>query len=415
MPLILQPFFQRLLQSDGLRAMRHRNFRIFLFGQLISVIGSWMQSTAQQWLVYKITGSLLKLGLVSFIGLLPVLLFSLFMGVLVDRMERRHLLIFTQAWFMLLAIILAALTFTGLVEFWHILLLAFLLGAGKALDMPARQAFYVDLVERDDLMNAIALNSTIFNGARIIGPAVAGIVVATLGEAPAFAINAVSYLAVIAGLLLIHSPHPKTRFRRTSGLEELKQSFRYLLSHKEVIGLVTMIALYSVLGFPYLVLLPAFAVEILNMGADGFGILIAAQGIGALIGAVSIAAWGSRLPKGKLLDFSRIGIGFAIAGLGWAKTPFQASLALAGAGFCFILMLALTNTLIQLLVPDELRGRILSTYTWALGGFFPLGSLLLGSIGELIGLSNILLISAACCVLLYGLARVWISDTRQMN
>ncbi|MEW6569474.1 MAG: MFS transporter, partial [Chloroflexota bacterium] len=190
----------------ALRALRHRNFRLFFFGQLISLSGTWMQTTAQQWLVYRLTGSQLSLGAVTFASFLPVLLLSLFMGVIVDRVPRRRLLVFTQTWFMLCAVALAWLTAAGIIRYSYIIALALLLGLANALDMPARQAFYVDMVERQDLMNAIALNSSVFNGARIIGPALGGVVVAALGEAPAFASNAVSFLAVIAALLLMRLP-----------------------------------------------------------------------------------------------------------------------------------------------------------------------------------------------------------------
>ena len=231
-------------------ALRHRNFRLFFFGQLISLIGTWMQSTALQWLVYNLTGSQTSLGLVTFANFLPVLLFSLFMGVLIDRFPRRRLLLFTQTWFMLLALLLAALTWAGVIRFWHILTLSLLLGFGNALDMPARQAFVVEMVDddKDDLLNAISLNSTLFNLARIIGPGIGGVVVASLGEAPAFAINALTFLAIIVSLLLMRLPPPTLEARAENPLGNLKQGLGYMLQERTILGLVTMVALFSFAG-----------------------------------------------------------------------------------------------------------------------------------------------------------------------
>jgi MFS family permease len=280
--------------------MRHRNFRLFFFGQLISVIGSWMQSTAQQWLVYRLTGSQLSLGLVTFASFIPVLLLSLFMGVVVDRVSRRRLLLLTQSWFLLLALALAVLTFLGIVQYRHIIVLALLLGIGNALDMPARQAFNLDMVEHDDLFNAIALNSSVFNGARIIGPAIGGLVIASWGEGTAFGLNAVSFLAVIAGLLMMSLPPFQRPAQRDTGLGDLKRGLAYLVGDRQVLGLVTMVAAFSLIGFPYAVLLPVFAQDVLRIGVEGYGILLGAQGVGALAAALSLAILGDRRPKGRL-------------------------------------------------------------------------------------------------------------------
>jgi MFS family permease len=353
-----------------------------------------MQSTAQQWLVYRLTGSQLKLGTVTFAGFLPVLLLSLFMGVIVDRFSSRTLLVWTQSCFMLLAAILAGITFLGLVKYEYIILLAFLTGIANAMDMPARQAIYTNLVEREGLLNAIALNSSVFNGARIIGPAIGGFVVAQLGEAVAFSVNSITYLAVIIGLLMMRiqtNPHPKSNGK---GLQDLLEGLRYVFREKRVLGLVVMIAGLSVMGFSYLTLLPVFAQDVLEIGAEGFGGLLAAQGAGALIAALSLAFQGDRLHKGRLLIISRYVLAFAIFLLGVSRSIALTVTALILAGFALISQLALTNTLLQLIVPDELRGRVMSSYTWALGGFFPLGSLLIGSIGDAIGAPNAVLITA---------------------
>ncbi|MCJ7707250.1 MAG: MFS transporter, partial [Anaerolineales bacterium] len=361
---------------EALRAMRHRNFRLYFFGQLVSLIGSWMQTTAQQWLVYRLTGSQLSLGLVTFAGFIPVLLLSLFMGVVVDRVSRRRLLLLTQSWFLLLALALAVLTFLGIVQYRHIIVLALLFGIGNALDMPARQAFNLDMVEHDDLFNAIALNSSVFNGARIIGPAIGGLVIASWGEGTAFGLNAVSFLAVIAGLLMMSLPPFQRPAQRDTGLGDLKRGLAYLAGDRQVLGLVTMVAAFSLIGFPYAVLLPVFAQDVLRIGVEGYGILLGAQGVGALAAALSLAILGDRRPKGRLLWLSRWMLVAAVALLGFSRTTALSLLALALAGFALISQLAVTNTLIQLAVPDDLRGRVLSTYTWALGGFWPLGALL---------------------------------------
>jgi MFS family permease len=261
----------------GLRALRYRNFRLFFFGQLISLIGAWMQSTAQQWLVFSLTGSQLKLGSVVFAGLLPVLLLSLFLGVIVDRFSRRRLLLLTQSWFAVSSLALTILTFLNLIKFEYIIIIS------------SRQAFYADLVDREDLLNAIALNSSVFNGARIIGPAIGGFIVAQFGEAYAFGINSISYLAVIGSLLMMSIPPVLSTREKKNPFSELKAGLSYLLGDRTVLGLVVMVASFSIFGFPYLVLLPVVAESVLDIGAKGFGGLMAAQGGGALIAALSLA------------------------------------------------------------------------------------------------------------------------------
>ena len=400
---------------EALRAMRHRNFRLYFFGQLVSLIGSWMQTTAQQWLVYRLTGSQLSLGLVTFAGFIPVLLLSLFMGVVVDRVSRRRLLLLTQSWFLLLALALAVLTFLGIVQYRHIIVLALLFGIGNALDMPARQAFNLDMVEHDDLFNAIALNSSVFNGARIIGPAIGGLVIASWGEGTAFGLNAVSFLAVIAGLLMMSLPPFQRPAQRDTGLGDLKRGLAYLVGDRQVLGLVTMVAAFSLIGFPYAVLLPVFAQDVLRIGVEGYGILMGAQGVGALAAALSLAILGDRRPKGRLLWLSRWMLVAAVALLGFSRTTALSMLALALAGFALISQLAVTNTLIQLAVPDDLRGRVLSAYTWALGGFWPLGALLIGALGSWLGAGNAVLLSAGGCLVLTVVGTVVFPGVRELN
>jgi MFS family permease len=391
-----------LYWAQTFSAWRHRNFRLFFWGQLVSVIGVWMQTTAQQWLVYRITGSQVSLGMVTFINFLPVLLFSLFMGVITDQYSRRKLLLLTQSWFMLLAIILALLTWFEIVQYWHILLLAFLLGFGNALDMPARQAFVVELVDGDkrDVMNAVSINSALFNIARIVGPAIGGVVVAAFGEAPAFAINGLSYLAVIFALYLMQISSPTLGTSRDHPLEKMRDGFRYILSKRAILGLVIMVAVFSMVGFGTLTLVPVFAKDILHIGVAGFGNLLSWQGIGALIGALFLILFGNHIQKGKLLLFSRILLGPVIIGLSLSRLPWLSMVFMALIGYAFITQLVLTNSLIQMIVPDELRGRVLSTYTWALGGFYPLGSLAIGFLGDQIGAPTAALLSGVGCLAL---------------
>jgi MFS family permease len=369
----------------GLRSLRRRNYRLYFVGQLISLIGSWMQTTAQQWLVYRLTGSEFSLGAVTFATFIPVLVLSLVMGVIVDRVERRRLLLITQTLFALTAAALAALTLTGVIEYWHIILLALVNGIGNALDMPARQAFNIDLVEKDDVLNAIALNSSAFNGARIIGPAIGGAVVAIVGEGPAFGLNAVSFLGVIGALLMMRMPPFTPPERRGSGLHELREGLAYLVRNRTVLGLVSMVAAFNLVGFPYVVLLPVFAGEVLGTGATGLGQLLAAQGVGALVGGLGLAFLGDRQAKGPMILVNRALLPAGILLVGLSRTMPLSMLGLALGGYAQINQLAMTNTLIQLAVPDELRGRVVSTFTWALGGFWPLGSLLTGWMAERIG------------------------------
>jgi predicted MFS family arabinose efflux permease len=390
----------RLNLPASLNIFKSYNFRLFFAGQLVSLTGTWMQSTALQWLVYRLTNSQTSLGLVTFLNFLPVLLFSLPMGVLVDRIPKRKILLFTQVWFMCLAGILATITFLDVVQYWHVLVLAFFVGIGNSLDMPARQSFYVDIVGRENLSTAIGLNSAVFNAARIIGPAIGGIVVGTIGEAPAFATNAITFLAVIAGLLLMKLTPRQDSSPRQKGMKDLGEGLRYIYNEKHIFGLVTMVALFSFFGANYLVLLPVFARDILQIGAQGYGQLMSAQGIGAFIGAIGIIYFGSRRSKGRMLMATRLILGFALAGLALSRTPWLSFIALMFAGFSFVSQNVLTNTLIQIITPDELRGRVMSSFTWALGGFFPLGSLLMGTLGDRIGAPNVALFAAGSCFVL---------------
>jgi MFS family permease len=393
--------------------MRHRNFRLFFFGQLVSLTGSWMQTTAQQWLAYRLTGSQLSLGVITFASFVPVLVLSLFMGVIVDRFPRRRLLLLTQSWFMLLAFLLAWLAYTGQVTYTHLVVLSLLLGVGNALDMPARQAFFSDLVGRDELLNAIALNSSVFNGTRIVGPALGGLAVAAWGEASAFLLNGVSYLAVLLGLLGIRLALATTN-HPPRGWAGLSEGLRYLRADRKLLGLVSMVALFSVVGYPYNVLLPALAKDTYGLGAEGFGALMAAMGVGALLAGISLAVRGEGRGKGRLLLANRWLFSVGVGGLALAPSLPVAVIALAVSGYAVITQLAITNTLIQLTAPDHLRGRIVSGYTWALGGFWPLGALLMGSLGDRLGAVTATGLAAAGSAVLALLGWMWFPEATEM-
>jgi MFS family permease len=401
--------------TQSLRAFNHRNFRLFFWGQLISVIGVWMQSTALQWLVYRITGSQTSLGLVTFINFLPVLLLSLYMGVIVDRFSRRTLIIITQSWFTLLTLVLTALTWLEIVQYWQILALSFLLGIGNALDMPARQSFVVEMVDddRNDLMNAIGLNSILFNIARIIGPAIGGVIVAALGEAPAFLINGVTYIAVILALLLMRVPPVPEN--ASAQRDSMRIGIQYILGEKHIFALVVMVAGYSMIGFGALTLVPVFAKDILKTGVDGFGQLLSAQGVGALIGGVQLVIFGDHFHKGRQMLISRLLLGPGIVVLAISRFPWLSMMMMGVVGYSFITQLVITNTLIQTITPDALRGRVLSTYTWALGGFYPLGSLMIGAMGDQIGAPTAALISGAGCILLLVLNQIYMPAIHRLK
>jgi MFS family permease len=270
------------------RALRHRNFQLFFSGQLISLVGTWMQSVAQSWLVYRLTGSALLLGSVGFASQIPVFMFAPLGGIAADRLNRRHIVIATQIASMALALILAALTLFHRVHVWHVFVLASLLGVVNAFDIPGRQSFLVDMVGKEDLMNAIALNSSMFNGARVIGPAIAGILVARIGEGWCFFGNGVSYIAVIIGLLMmrVHSP---VRVAMASPLEHMMEGFRFVNRTAPIRALLLLLGVVSLVGMPYVVLMPIFADKILHGGAQGLGILMGATGVGALLGALTLA------------------------------------------------------------------------------------------------------------------------------
>jgi predicted MFS family arabinose efflux permease len=358
-------------------SLRYPNYRLWFAGQLVSLFGTWMQVTAQGFLIYELTRSPAYLGYVGFASGAPSWLFTLYGGVVADRIPRRTLLIITQSTMMLLAFTLAVLTFSGRVQPWHIIVLAFLLGVANAFDAPARQSFTIELVEREDLTNAIALNATMFNAATIVGPAVGGIVYALAGAAWCFVVNGVSFVAVIAALAMMKlGPGRLPANGAASG--GLRQGLRYVASAKTVRGLMACLGAFAFFGIGIVTLIPAWSVEVLDGNAATNGLLLSARGIGSLIAGLMIAALGRYQIKGKLLTLGSFAMGLML--LAFAATnllPFS-MLAIAGVGWGFMLIVNTINALVQSRVPDELRGRVMGIYTLVFFGMIPIGSLLAG-------------------------------------
>lgn len=366
-----------------LRALRHRNYRLFFAGQLISLTGTWMQSVALGWLVLRLTNSPALLGLVAAASSLPVLLLSLNAGALVDQVSKHRLLLATQVVAMLFTAVLAGLTLAGVVQVWHVLALAALLGVVNAFDAPARQSFTVEMVGREDLLNAIALNASIFNAARTLGPALAGVIVVLIGEGPAFALNAASYLFVIAGLLLMRLPPYRPASGRRGG--QLREGLAYIAGEPRVRALLLQAAAISLFCFVQIPLLPYFARDIFGAGAGGLGALSAASGLGALTAALMLAQLGDRVPRGRLLVGAALAYPAVLIAFTATRSLPVALVLLALAGWAGVTTMALTNTLIQSIVPDGLRGRVMSVFTLLLMGASPMGGMAAGVIAELVG------------------------------
>jgi MFS family permease len=383
--------------ATALRALRHRNFQLFFGGQLISLIGTWMQTVAQAWLVYRMTDSPLLLGSVGFASQFPVFLVAPLGGITADRVNRQRLVIATQIVSMILAGILAALTLTGRVHVWHIFVLAALLGVVNAFDIPGRQSFLVDMVGKEDLMNAIALNSSMFNGARIIGPAVAGILVSRIGEGWCFAANSISYIAVIAGLLLMRV-HCASRASKHSPIEDIIEGFRWVNRTKVIRALLLLLGLVSLVGMPYTVLMPVFADKILHGGARGLGILMGSTGVGALFGALTLAAKTGVKGLGRWVAFACGSFGISLFLFSFSHSFWLSVALLLPAGYSMMLQMACSNTLVQTMVPDHLRGRVMSVYSMMFMGMAPFGAFFGGALAHRIGAPITVAIGAATCV-----------------
>lgn len=366
--------------------LRYRNFRLFWIGQTVSLIGTWMGTVAQGWLALELSDSAFVVGVVSAAGSLPILAFSLPAGVLADRYSKLRIVVIGQSLLSLQAAVLWWFVFTGRITIPWLIALATINGIVSAFEIPARQSLLVELVAREDLMDAIALNTSSFNFARIIGPSIAAVVIAGAGLAWCFAINAMSYVGVLVGLGLVRLPAWQAPAQRTSTLAGLREGLQYLTRTREVAVLMRLVAVFSVFGLPYLTLMPVLAREALNLGASGYGLLMTVTGIGALAGALFLAAVGTRVRRGRLFTVSSIV--FPILILAVALTPIATVTAalLLLTGVSMILHTALANGLIQSIVPDALRGRVIAAYVVVYVGFSPFGSFLSGAVAHLAGI-----------------------------
>ena len=371
--------------SVTLRALQYRNFRLFFAGQLISLIGTWMQNVAQAWLGYRLTGSPVLLGAAGFASQIPVFLLAPVGGVVADRYSRHRLVIATQTASMLLAFALAALTLSGAVRVWHIFALSALLGVVNSFDIPARQAFIVGLVAKPDLMNAIALNSSMFNASRVVGPAIAGILVAGIGEGWCFFANGASYIAVIAGLLLMRVARHEPAAQQGSPLSRMAEGFRFVMEHPPVHALLVLLGVVSLTGMPYAVLMPIFAHRILHGGARALGLLMGSTGIGALAAALTLASRRELKGLGRWVAFAALGFGAGLVAFSFSRIFWLSAAILALCGFAMMIQMGSSNTLIQSMSPDRLRGRVMSVYSMMFMGMAPFGALLAGAVADRLG------------------------------
>jgi MFS family permease len=387
-------------RSHAWRALRHRNFQLFVGGQSISLIGTWMTRIATGWLVYRLTGSALLLGTVSFCGQIPTFLLAPFAGVWVDRLNRQQVLLWTQALSMVQSFLLAGLTLSHTITVPWVLALSCMQGIINAFDMPGRQAFLVQMVEdRKDLGNAIAINSSLVNMARLVGPSLAGLVIAASSEGWCFLIDGISYLAVIASLLAMRIHVPATRRIVHSMLHELKAGWTYVAHFVPIRTILTLFALVSLMGMPFVVLMPIFAARVLHGGPHTFGFLMGAMGSGALIGALLLAARKSVLGLGRKIAISAAIFGLGLIGFGLSHFFWLSMLMLLVAGFGMMQGMAASNTIIQTIVSEDMRGRVMSYYTMAFVGMAPFGSLLAGAMAHAIGAPRTVVANGAIVLL----------------
>jgi MFS family permease len=381
------------------RALRYRNFRLFFAGQSVSLIGTWMQQVAMSWLVYRLTGSAFMLGVVGFAAQIPTFLFSPFTGVLADRYNRHRILILTQTLSMIQAFILAALSLTGVISVWHVIVLGLALGCVNAIDIPARQSFIIDMVERKEMLgNAIALNSLMFNSARLIGPSVAGILIAIVGEGVCFLINGVSFLGVIAGLLAMNMKGHKARPKSSHVLHGLMEGVKYTFGFAPIRHILALLSVISIMGMSYVVLMPVFAKNVLGGGPSTLGFLMASGGAGAIAATVFLASRRRMLRLGHIIPVSSSIFAVGLILFSFSRVFWLSATLLAVTGFGFMVHMAASNTVIQTIVEDDKRGRVMSFYAMAFLGVAPFGSLLAGTLASRIGATNTLIIGSATCM-----------------
>lgn len=384
--------------STRFRALKHRNFQLFFGGQLVSLIGTWMQSTAQLWLVYKLTGSAALLGVFGFASQIPILLLGAAGGYVGDRYNRHRGVIWTQTAAMVLAFLLAGLTLAGIIRVWELIFIAFLSGIVNAFDVPIRQAFLVQMVGKEDLPNAIALNSSIFNGARVVGPAIAGFAIAWIHEGWCFFLNGVSFLAVLAALFAMRIAKTETKPQDGSPLQNVIQGFRFAMQDQPIRSTLLLLSLFSLLGLQYSVFLPIFAKDVLHSGARGFGLLLSAAGVGAVLGALQFAARTTYKGLARWIALMSMIAAVGLVVFSQSRYFWLSALFLFFVGFGATSQMAATNTNVQRRVPDELRSRVMAVYAMMFMGVQPIGSLLAGGVAKHIGAPLTLTLFGLICL-----------------
>lgn len=380
-----------------LSALSFRDFRLFWFGQLISLSGTWMQSVAQGWLVYRLTKSPLYLGMVAAAGALPILLFTLIGGIIADRFPKRNILLVTQALSIVPALLLGTLTSLGVVHVWQVAVLAALLGTINAIDIPARQSFLIEMVGKGHVVNAIALNSAAFNGARIIGPMIAGLSIQYFGLPACFFINAASFIAVIVALANMEA-RGDIFVKSEGAINDFKKGLAFIRGEGEIKRTMALIGIFSLVGLPYITLLPIFAEEVFHRGAQGLGFLVGASGVGALTAALGIAVMGNIEHKTRFMSLAGLCFSFALLSFAFSKTFWLSLVVIMIGGWGMVSYLAAANSFIQITVPDELRGRVMSVYAFVFLGLVPVGNSIMGVAADAFGTTNAVAAGGVICI-----------------
>jgi MFS family permease len=388
---------KKMSNSKRFSALSYRDFRLFWFGQIISITGTWMQSVAQGWLVYSLTKSPFYLGMVAAAASLPILLFTLPAGVLADRLPKRNLLLYTQAFSVVPALMLGILTSLKVIAVWQVALLAAVLGSINAVDIPTRQSFLAEMVGRGQVANAIALNSAAFNGARIIGPMIAGAVIASMGIPACFFLNALSFGAVILALSKMQTKG-EMRVKSEGMIKDFRKGIGFVRGNREIVAVITLIGVFSLAGLPYISLLPVFAGGIFHRGATGYGFLLGASGIGALTAAVGIAARRSIQNPLKMMSVAVLFFSIALLAFSVSRVFWVSLMIIMIGGWGMVSYLALANSFIQMSVPDELRGRVMSVYSFVFLGTVPIGNAIMGSVADRIGTTNAVTVGGTICI-----------------
>jgi len=395
-------------------SLKVRYFRIYWVGMFVSLVGTWIQNVAQSWLVFQLTNSAFLLGVVGFLGSLPIFLLSLFGGVLADRADKRNILIFTQVSFMLLAFLLAFLTQFQLIKPQQIMAIALLNGMIMAFDAPARQAIVVELVGREHLFNAIALNSVAFNSSRFIGPAIAAVLISLIGMSGCFYLNGISFLAVIVALFWIKPGKRNLGQKNNSALSDLKDGLIFIGRNRLILGLLSIVAAMSLFGISYVILMPVVADNVLGVGIKGLGVLMSSAGLGALAGALTLARLGDFKHKGRLLGFSVFSFSLSLIIFSLSRNYPVSTLSMIFVGCSSVIAIALINTLLQVNVPDEFRGRVMSLFMITFAGIMPFGSLISGSLAQGMGVSIALFLCGLICLVLFTLISIFFPGLRKL-